>query len=373
MSFPGSRATLALALALGACGPHETQVAGTPDAAPAVDAGPASTDGADGPEGFPPCLLGGTTALQPTIIACGPAQPTRLAIDGVNLYWTDQRRGAVVFKVPLAGGTPTVLVYDDEAAAGLAVDAKFVYYTQPARGTVMRVPIEGGAARAVAAGLDTPTFLALGDAPDGPSLYWSGGGTLGTGTITRIALTAGATPETLIDGQQQPRALTVADGFVYWTDLADGTILRAPNHLAVSVGTSIRVATRLAAKLELPTDIVVVGGYAYVPDEAGRIARVPIAGGAVETVTAVSGFPFGVATDGISIYWTTLGKGGVFKAPLGANVSPTVIADGQHEARFLVASPNNVYWGVWGDGGAVRRMATLGRAPGVDQGQPLAH
>src|SRR4029079_11405260 len=95
-------------------------------------------------------------------------------------------------------------------------------------------------------------------------------------------------------------------------------------------------------------------------DEAGRIARVPIDGGAVETVTTVSGIPFGIATDGISIYWTTLHDGGVFKAPLGANVASTAIAAGQHEARFLVASPNNVYWGVWGDGGAVRRMATGG-------------
>ena len=44
----------------------------------------------------------------------------------------------------------------------------------------MRVPIEGGAPRVVAAGLESPTFLALGDAPDGPCLYWTGGATLGT-------------------------------------------------------------------------------------------------------------------------------------------------------------------------------------------------
>jgi hypothetical protein len=354
---------LALVLALGGCRPHASGVASSPDGAPAADAG---ADAADGPEAGPRCVPGGTTALLPTIVACGPALPTRLAMDGENVYWTDQRRGTIVFKAALAGGGPTVLVYDDQAAVGLAVDATYVYYTQPARGAVMRVPIAGGAARPIAAGLAAPTYLALGDAPDGPSLYWAGGATLGEGTITRLSLAEGALPETLIDGQQKPRALAVGGGFVYWTDFADGTILRAPDHLAATTGTSIRVATRLAAGITQPSDIVLADGYAYFPDGVGRIARVPVGGGAVETVTGVTGSPFGVATDGLSVYWTTTGRGGIFKAPLGANVPATTIVDGEHEARFLVANPTNVYWGVWGDGGSVRRMATTGRPAGVD-------
>src|SRR4029453_12211063 len=122
-----------------------------------------------------------------------------------------------------------------------------------------------------------------------PSLYWTGGQNLGTGTITKLTLVEGAKPETLIDGQAKPRALAVANGFVYWTDLSEGTILRAPDHLDVSVGTSIRVATRLAAGIKLPTDLAIANGYAYVPDQVGRIARVPVAGGAVETVADVTG------------------------------------------------------------------------------------
>jgi hypothetical protein len=287
--------------------------------------------------------------------------PMRLAVDAVNLYWTDRRGGAVVFKAPLAGGGATVMVYDDTPAEGLAVDATYVYYTQPARNRVMRVPIAGGAARVIAAGLDAPSFLALGHAPDGPSLYWTGGQRQGEGKITRMSLAVGALPETLVDGQTLPRALAVGNGSVFWVDSVDGTVLRAADHLDLSAESPIRVVTRLASGLKLPSDIVLVGGYAYVPDLAGRIARVPLAGGALETVAKVVGFPFGIASDGVAVYFTTTGRGGVFKAPLGANVRPTTIIEGEVEARFLVASPDDVYWGAWGEGGTVRRMAKLGR------------
>jgi hypothetical protein len=356
---PRAAAALAVAVALGACGPTSIEVAAPPDG-DAPDAGLLGIDGGDGgdgPEAGPPCRRGGTNALVPANVACGPGLPTRLAVDAVNLYWTDQRRGAVVLKAALASGAPEALVYDDEPAVGLAVDATNVYYTQPSRGRVMRVPIAGGPAVAVAAGLDSPTYLALGDAPDGPSLFWTGGQANGTGTITRLSLALGAKPETLIDGQAKPRALAVAGGFVFWTDLADGTVLRAPAQLDVTVGARVSVATRLAAGLKQPTDIALAGGFAYVPDQAHAIARVPLDGGALEKVSDVAGLPFGVATDGVSVYWTTLGDGGVFKAPLGSGVAATLIAGGERDARFLVVSSANVFWGAWGHGGAVRRMA----------------
>jgi hypothetical protein len=366
---PGSPAApFALAVAVllgGACGKHEAESvipmadAAIADAATSDAAlSDAALSDARADTGSP-CVPGGTTALVPTIVACGPGMPMRLAVDGVNLYWTDRRAGAVVYKAPLVGGAPTVLLYDDAPAEGLALGNTYVYFTQPTKSRVVRVPKAGGAARVLAAGLDTPSFLALDFASDGPTLYWTGGQRQGEGKITRMSLAVGSLPETLVDGQSQPRGLAVSSGFVYWTDGVDGTVLRAPDHLDPAAET--RVVTRLASGLKLPSDLVLVDGYAYVPDLAGRIVRVPMDGGALETVAKVPGFPFGIATDGLAVYWTTTGKGGVFKAPLGANVRPTTIIEGESEARFLVAAPNDVYWGAWGEGGTVRRMAKLGR------------
>jgi hypothetical protein len=358
MKVAGPTLALAAAISCGGCASHgEAVVTATDAAAGNIGATDGDADAVDARR--TPCVRGGTTALVPTIVACGPAMPMRLGIDAENLYWTDRRPGAIVLKAPLAGGAPTVLVYDNSPAEGLAIDGTYVYYTQPSRARLMRVPIAGGPQKVIAAGLDTPAFLALGQAPDGPSLYWTGG-KQGEGKISRMSLSVGALPETLVDGQTLPRALAVANGFVYWTDSVDGTVLRAPDHLDLT--SSIRVATRLAAGLKLPSDIVLADGYAYVPDLAGRIARVPMGGGALEMVAKVTGFPFGITTDGLAIYFTTTGQGGVFKAPLGANVHPTTIIEGELEARFLAASPDNVYWGAWGEGGTVKRMANLGRA-----------
>ena len=127
----------------------------------------------------------------------------------------------------------------------------------------------------------------------------------------KLDLTPGAAPLTLVDGQSQPRALALRDGFVYWTDIVDGTILRTLDHLTGPADAGVRTASRLASGLAAPTDLVLVGGFAYVPDHAGHIRRVSLEGGALETVADVDGPPYGLATDGTSLYWSVLhGPGG---------------------------------------------------------------
>ncbi|HTA18687.1 MAG TPA: hypothetical protein VK989_05315, partial [Polyangia bacterium] len=304
--------------------------------APPVDAGP-------------PCIVGGTTELLPVTVSCAAAPPGRIAIAGDYVYWTVQGGGAVVGRAPLAGGFPEVLASDGAAAFGLAVDARFVYYTQPAAGRIMRVPLEGGFPVALATGLDTPLLLAL----DGASLYWTGGH-LASGTVMKLSLASGAAPVILIDGQASPRAVAVQDGFAYWTDLVDGTILRTST--AGPDDSGVRTASRLATGLASPTDLVVAGGFAYAPDQAGHIQRVPVAGGPLEDVANVSGIPYGIATDGLSIYWSTEGSaGGIFALPLPSSAAVTTparnvaaLVSDQNEPRFVAVSATAVFWATRG-------------------------
>jgi hypothetical protein len=337
----------AFTLSLAGCVPRTTDVSGSPDANARPDAG------ADG-DGGPRCVPGGTTALEPVTVACEQATPARLVVDGDHVYWTVQGGGPIVMRAPLAGGAPETLVYDSAAAVGLAVDATFVYYTQPSLGRIMRVPRGGGLPVALATGLDWPLFLALDREPDGASLCWAGGQK--DGTIMKLALVDGAKPVTLIDGQSRPRAVAVQDGFVYWTDFADGTILRTPDRLDASADGGVRTATRLAAGLKGPSDLALAGGFAYVPDQAGHVARVPLGGGALETIADVAGIPFGVATDGQSVYWSTLGDGGIFRTPVGGGPIDT-LADAQADPHFVALSSIAVYWSTWGRGGAIRKIA----------------
>jgi len=392
MTNGSRRAACAVALSLAACTPERANVPTTTDAGhvdaardhasggarethaeahadvratPAVDAGP-------------PCVVGGTTELLPVTVGCASSPPGRLAIAGDHVYWTVSGSGAVVVRAPLAGGVPETLVYDGAAALGLAVDGTFVYYTQPAVGRIMRVPVGGGLPVALAQGLDEPSFLTIdspraGAAGDGggdaaASLYWTGGHVRGAGTLMKLALSSGATPVLLIDGQTHPYAIAVQDAFVYWTDLVDGTILRTA---AAGPGDGgVRTASRLAAGLTGPADLVLAGGFAFAPDQAGHIQRVPLAGGALEPIIDVSGVPAGVATDGVSIYWSTFGNdGGIFKAPLSTSAPvrtkdggedggvPSLVPTAQPDPFAIAVSATDVYWTTAGGHPSIRRFA----------------
>jgi hypothetical protein len=365
-----SLAALVAASAGGGCRKHAT-APGSDGAASAGSDGGAGSGGAPGADGATGgCVVGAGASSGPTTLACAQTTPAKVVTDGASVYWTVEASGAVLMKVPIGGGAPQVLATSDAAAFGLALDATYAYFTQPTAGRVLRVPLGGGASVTLASGVDAPLHLAT----DGAFLYWTGGKT--QGSITRLALADGAAPTTLVGGLSRPRGIAVASGFVYWTDVADGTVLRAPTApgdagagttsdagTAGGGGTSADggaspAVTRLAFGLEQPADLAVRDGYVYFPDHAGRVLRVPTGGGATELLAAVAGAPFGVATDGVAVYWTAPGTpGGVFKAPVSGAGPAATIAGAELDPHFLTVDGTSVYWGDWGGGGILRTAA----------------
>ena len=114
-------------------------------------------------------------------------------MDSSSLYLAS---GGSVVKVPIGGGTPTILTSDSAAIHDIAVDATTVYWTYPG-GTVKTIPIGGG----------TPTTLAsvkgqpYGIAVDATHVYW----TNGDGGVTKIPI-SGRTPTSLASDQDTPVA-----------------------------------------------------------------------------------------------------------------------------------------------------------------------
>jgi hypothetical protein len=222
-------------------------------------------------------------------------------------------------------------------------------------GRIIRVPLAGGPSVTLASGVDAPGHIAT----DGAFLYWTGGTT--QGSITRLALGDGAVPTTLVGGLSHPLAIAVADGFVYWTDFADGTVLRTPaapsdaDAGTTPDGGASPAVMRLAYGLQRPADLAVRDGYVYYPDRAGRVLRIPTGGGAPDLLATVTAAPFGVATDGVAVYWSAPGTpGGVFKAPVSGAGPVVTIAGTELDPHFLAVDGTSVYWGDWGGGGIVR-------------------
>ena len=133
--------------------------------------------------------------------------PSGIAVDATSVYWSDS---GGVMKVPIAGGTSTMLAPAGGAPGAVAVDATSVYWTDPGNGTVTKVPTGGETSTTLASGQNGPSQIAV----DATSVYWT---TSGGGTVMKVPL-GGGTPTTLATGQDGPSGIIVDATSVYWTN-----------------------------------------------------------------------------------------------------------------------------------------------------------
>ena len=153
----------------------------------------------------------------------GDVSPLFFAGDTRQLYWTDCAGGGV-FGVPKGGGSPQLLA-DAICPYGIATDGVDLYYAD-VYGDVgggshleglLRVPVNGGTSTVVSEDAQPSTNLAM----DEQSVYFGGG----DGSLNRVPKSGGAA-ERLAAGPVQNVAL---DGTcVYWTDSATYTIFTLP-------------------------------------------------------------------------------------------------------------------------------------------------
>jgi hypothetical protein len=121
-----------------------------------------------GDTGIYQAQIGGTS----NHIATTTSVVTGLAVDGTSVYWTD---GDAVAKVPIGGGTVTTLAMAQKPKLA-ATDAAYVYYVE--NGTLKKVPTVGGAVVPLA------PCAAAGLAVDATHVYWTD---TTAGTVNRVA------------------------------------------------------------------------------------------------------------------------------------------------------------------------------------------
>ncbi|WP_437297192.1 hypothetical protein [Sorangium sp. So ce426] len=282
-----------------------------------------------------PCVA---SRCQPLLLASGGVEPTDIAVDDTTAYWVDPLARQVM-TVPVRGGNAeflfmgdppfapqsitldaagqiyftdsgldiimqatyegdsTILADRQTYAMGIAVDAENVYWTSADQGTVMKVPVAGGAPVALAEGQDSP----LGIAVDATHVYWVNEG----GTVMKVPVAGGA-PSALADEQVRPQDIAVDAAAVYWTN-DGGTVMKAP----LEGGTPVALAEgqRNPRKLAIDAESV------YWTNDDGTVKKVPIRGGDPETLATGQDHPLGITVDATSVYWTNSAAGTVMKLP----------------------------------------------------------
>jgi hypothetical protein len=281
------------------------------------------------------------SACQPVVLAAGPGSAYAIAVDATDVYWTND--SGTIMKVPLAGGATTTVASGQNSPRGIAVDATSVYWTTYIGGTVMKAPRGGGAPTTLASGQSFPLTMAV----DATSVYWVNW--TNPGTVMKIPLGGGA-PKTLASGQNRPDGIAVDATSVYWTNDANpGTVMKAP----LGGGAS----TMLASGQNFPQAMAVDATSVYwVNVSDGTLMKVPIGGGAATTLATGQSSPIGLAVDATSVYWVNFtDPGTVMKVPLGGG-APTTIASAQKIPFAIAVDTTSVYWTNPG-GGTVMKVA----------------
>ncbi|HLK39582.1 MAG TPA: hypothetical protein VKU41_22655 [Polyangiaceae bacterium] len=233
--------------------------------------------------------------------------------------------GAVPADAGLLHGL-TVIAQGVQASAGLEVDATNAYFA--ATDSIQRIPLSGG----------TPTVMVSGASPAGMalaggSLIWSDGTVPMQTRILSAPLTAvgWAVPGSPGDGGADAES---TDGSAIDAG-GDGAPRPAPTILATLSGS--------------PGAFAVTGGYAYFAADA-TIARVPLAGGAVDVIAQGLG-PTGIAAGPAVVY---LGDGdnevidqAMIGVPDGGPIGLFAQSGGTPTQLAIGNGGTDLYWGDW--------------------------
>lgn len=148
--------------------------------------------------------------------------PSRIAVGGTHVYWTNDY-GGTVMRCAVGGCSlsPETLYEMQDEPSGIALDATGVYWANYHGGSIMKGALDG----------KTPAF-ALAESrgfidaltTDGQTLFW-------TEAITHDVMgipNAGGMLSPRATDQKLPLDIAVDEEAVYWTDETSGTVMRAP-------------------------------------------------------------------------------------------------------------------------------------------------
>jgi hypothetical protein len=237
-----------------------------------------------------PCVAG---VCRPCVLVVAP-NLKNIDIDATHLYYTEPDRGAVS-KVPLVGGASTTLV-SGIPARYVSVGMTAVYFAHSYSTTfssVQSVPLDGGTPAVLAQFGGLPVRWAF----DGQNVYLA----LYTGStdpsgVTIVVPTDGTAQRSLDVGQ----LISVNAGVIYFSPQRG--VLQARSITGGPVTTLISGQEDVRDLAVYGTDVFAITWGAW-PPPYGRIVRVPAGGGPVAESAPCLGLPISIAVDHGVVYW----------------------------------------------------------------------
>jgi len=230
-------------------------------------------------------------------LAKAQKKPQGIALDATGVYWTQNDAEGAVMEIAKAGGSTPVKIADDKNTLGIAVDVTSVYFTATG-GRIVKAPLSGAALPSDLA-KDQPTPVAM--AATSNDLYWLNQGSGSDGALMKLGLASGGTPTAFASGLQKPTAFVIDTTDIYIA--SKGGILK----IAVASGST---PTTLAPAGGTPGGIAVDANDVFWTNPAeGTVLRVAKKGGAPTTVASGQASPTAIVVDAKAIWWTAAASG----------------------------------------------------------------
>jgi hypothetical protein len=320
LGFLGLLAPLALAVLAPSCKEHKSppplDYAGKPPGAGGFPTGTQSDAGAD-------------AAVEPTVLATAQPGPMGIAVSGAYVYFTcvgdGQAGNGSIRRVPKAGGTVEELVTGETAPFALAATPTGFVWTAPmpgvANGFVKKADADGANVTTLASGIAAPSGLAV----DGTNVYFPyaiGGGF----TVARSLLaTPGLVDLGIASAGSTPGGIALSGGFAY---VVGGGFLGGLVRVPITGGAVETVYQQASATF---VDLILSGSQAIVADDVatkGQLVAISVTspGNASAVVTDIDR-PVRVATDGAWVYFTSFAQSGAVGAYPIAGGTPVVVAE----------------------------------------------
>jgi hypothetical protein len=339
------------------------------------------------PDGFrlmaTPAAGGASTTVRSTT-----ERIDHVAADATHLYWLETKLApgddGSILRRPLGGGDTEVvfdqLHYEGERQGGFAVANGFVFFANPSDGVgydLMRVAVGGGLPQTLAEIVQAPRAYAV----SGPRLYWidedsldamptDGGAVEAVATAldppVRLAAAAGGVvwseslccahgqkgrvrffatpgpPRTLVDGVDSPDPVASDGSSAFWGEGGEIGLIEGFGRVA-TVPLAGGAARTLTQGVSVPLPAIATDGAALFVADRFRVKRLDVGGGPAEALAAGDFFVIAVAADERSVYWAEDPFSLIRRVPSEGGVVEDLAA-GSGPTGAIAVDGSHVYW-----------------------------